>query len=117
MLDRRECRSLEMADLSVRFGFPLRKRDEHGDLLPVAAILISENRDEIALFKRKTDQDVARVHDGKQQVAKRHGRRCPEGEQKAQIDWMSHPPVERWRLELRWRKQLASKTRVHLLKP
>src|SRR5215475_15533881 len=104
MFDRRECRSLEMADLCVRFGFPLRKRDEHGDLLPVAAILISENQDEIALIERKTNQDVDRVRDRKQQVAKRHGRRCPEGEQKSQIDWMPHPPVERRRLELRRRK-------------
>jgi hypothetical protein len=47
-----------------------RPRNEHGNLLPVAAILFAENIDEVALFQLDGNQNVAGGRHGEQQVAR-----------------------------------------------
>jgi hypothetical protein len=49
-----------------------RSGNEHGNLLPVAAILFAENIDEVALFQLDGNQNVAGGCHGEQQVARGH---------------------------------------------
>jgi len=56
-----------------------RKRDEHGRVLAVAAILVAELLDQIVLFELDADQDVAGDHRREQQMANAHRRLKVEG--------------------------------------
>ena len=81
---------------------------------PVAAILVAEHSDQVALLELDADQDVAGGRHREQQVASRHRRRRPEGEQEAQIDRMAHHPVKQRRVEFRRRQIPAEQAREHL---
>ena len=72
----------------VRF-LAARQRDQHRHLLAIATVLIAEQVDQIALLEPDADQDIAGGRDREQQMAGRHGRRRPEGEQEAEIERMA----------------------------
>src|SRR5215216_6559069 len=72
----------------IRARFALRQRDQHRYLLAVAAVLVAEQRNEIALLQPDADQDVAGGRDGEQQMSGRHHGRRPEGNQESEVDWM-----------------------------
>ena len=67
---------------------------QHAHLLAIAAILLAEELDQIALFKLNSDQDVAGGRDGEQEVASRHRRRRPEGKQEAQVNGMTDMAIK-----------------------
>ena len=54
------------------------------------------------------------VADREQQMARRHRRRRPEGQQEAEIDRMAHPLVEERRPEHRRRQRLAAQPGIDL---
>src|SRR5262245_64890164 len=76
-----------------------RQRDQHGDVLAVAAILVAEQADEVALLELDGDQDVAGGGQREQQMPRRHAGRRPEGQQQAEIDRMTDVAVEQRRVE------------------
>ena len=78
-----------------------RQRDEHGRALAVAAILVAELLDQVALFQLDADQDVAGDHHREQQMTNGHRRRGPDGEQDAEIDRVTDMPVEQRSAEFR----------------
>jgi hypothetical protein len=80
-----------------------RKRDEHGRVLAVAAILVAELLDQIALFQLDADQNLPRHHHREQQMTNGHRRRGPDGEQDAEIDRVTDMSVEQRRAEFRVR--------------
>jgi len=85
-----------------RIGEPAaRKRNEHGCVLAVAAILVAELLDQIVLFQLDADQNVAGDHDRKEQMTNGHRRRGPDREQDAEIDRVADTPVEQGRTEFR----------------
>src|ERR1700722_10444089 len=94
-----------------------RKRDQHGRALAVAAILVAELPDQVALFQLDADQDVAGDHHREQQMANAHRRRGPDGQQDAEIDRVTDMPVEQRRAEFRVRQLFAEQAREHLGKP
>src|SRR6202162_4164159 len=93
---RRGCRGAGPPDQSAAW-----QRNEYGDLPAVAAVLVAEHRDEIALLELDGDQDVAGGRHRKQQVAGGHRWGAPEREQETQIDRVPDVPVEKRRVELR----------------
>src|SRR5581483_9266882 len=64
-------------DRGRALGPAARQRDQHRDLQAVAAILLAEQGDEVALLELDADQDVAGGRDRKQKMARRHGWRRP----------------------------------------
>src|SRR6266567_3589902 len=51
------------------------ERNEHGDALPVAPVVVTEQLDEITLLQLDADQDVGGGHRGEQEMSDRHHRR------------------------------------------
>ena len=94
-----------------------RKRNQHGRVLAVAAILVAELLDQVALFQLDADQDVAGDHHREQQMTNGHRRRGPDGEQDAEIDRMTDTPVEQRSAEFRVRQLFAEQAREHLAEP
>src|SRR5882724_7110824 len=69
-------------DGSVRFT----PGKQHRYPLPVAAIIIAEHVDEIALFEQDANEDVGRRYRREQQVPDAHGRRSPERDDETEIN-------------------------------
>src|SRR5882672_12385368 len=64
--------------------FATRQRKQHRNAFFVAAILVAEHCNEIALFELDADQNVTSRRHREQQMARGHQWRRPEGKQKAQ---------------------------------
>src|ERR1700689_2864392 len=90
---------------------------DHRYTLPVATVFVAEMRNQIALLEEDSDEDVSRGRDCKQQVAPAHTRCGPERQNKAQVDRVSHVPVERRRLERRWTKAYTPPVIEYLMQP
>src|SRR6266700_8233282 len=87
-LRRSRLRACPIVDLATR------QREQHGYAPSIAAILVAEQCDEIALLELDADQDVAGRRHREQQVTRRHQWGRPEGEQETQIDRMPHQPIK-----------------------
>src|SRR5882757_8342608 len=73
------------------------KRNEHRYLLAITAVLIAEHLYHIALLQIDAEEDIAGGSHREQKMPHRHGRRRPEGEQKAKIERVPHALVEKGR--------------------
>lgn len=62
---------------------------QHPDLAAILQIALTEMRNEIALFEPDADEDVARRHDGEEQVTNAHLWRRPQREDEAEIERMA----------------------------
>src|SRR4051794_41322203 len=91
--------------LSRRMGaFPAPEPgQDHPDALTVTAVLITEQGNQVALFKPDSDKDVSSGDSSKKQMTDRHARSRPERDDEAKIDWMAHDLVEHRCLELHGR--------------
>src|SRR6185437_9409958 len=69
--------------------------NQHGYLRAIGLILLGVRPRQIAFLQRDAHQDVASRRGGEDQMAERHARRRPEGDQEPQHDRMTHDPVER----------------------
>src|SRR4051794_20112020 len=98
-------------------GAAARPRQQHADVLPVAAILIAKQIDKVALFELDRDQDVAGGRNREQQMADRHRGRRPESEQEAQIDRVTDDAVKQRGMKLRRRQIFAEQSREDLAQP
>ena len=90
-------------------------RHEHRHAFAVAAIVIAEYSDQVALLKPDADQDVGRSHDGEQQVPLRHRWCGPERDDEAEIDRVPHETIDQRRAETRRRHRLAREIVSHLV--
>src|SRR5205809_5158448 len=81
--------------------------EQHRYPLPVAAILVAEHVDEIALFQQDADEDVGGGHRREQQMSGAHERCRPERDDEAEIDRVSYEIIEERRPEDRGRHLLA----------
>src|SRR5215472_6361064 len=88
--------------------------NEHSDLASITQVAVAELRDEVALLKPDTDEDVAGAADREEQMACCHDRRRPETEQKPEIDRVPHEAVEEWRSEFGLRQLTSVQIRNHL---
>src|SRR4051794_22275693 len=93
------------------------KRNEHGRMLTIAPILLAKLLDQIALLQLDTDQDVGGDRDRKKQMTDGHRGRRPHGEQDAEINRVTHMPVEQRSAELRVRRLFAEQASKHLAQP
>src|SRR5581483_10703525 len=91
--------------------------DQHRHLLAIAAVLIAEQLDQVALLQMDADQNVAGGGEGEQQVADRHGGRRPEGDEEAQIDRMADLPVEQQGPEHGRRQRCTAQPGIDLAQP
>src|ERR1041384_4730414 len=74
----------------AKLGFADPDRDDHRHVLLVTPVLVAVCVDQISLFKLNCDEDVCSRGDGKVEMRDRHRWRRPEGEQPAEIEWMTN---------------------------
>src|SRR5262245_22430335 len=76
-------------------------RHEHCDALAIVPVLVAKKFYQITFLQCDADKNVGRRDKGEEQMTRGHDRRRPEGDDEAEVDWMSHELIEHWRLETR----------------
>jgi hypothetical protein len=94
-VEQRSCPSRNLGSRRIRRRRRLNpeSRHQHGDTAPVLGVPLAVDLAEIPLLEPDRDEDVSRGRYGEEEVRRGHRRRCPEGEEPADVEGMPHGSV------------------------